>query len=78
MSPEQKLEQLVDKALKELGEHCDTVQIFVTAHNPEGEKETCTASYARGIGNWFARFGQVVDWLERKCERARIEEGDDD
>lgn len=50
----------VDAALNVLIEHFDTVQIFATRHmGDEG-----TAQVARGRGNWFARKGQVEEWLD--------------
>lgn len=51
----------VMKRVKEAGqtliEHCDSVQIFVTG--TEGGE---TESYVFGLGNWWARIGQIRDW----------------
>lgn len=50
----------VKKAVEDLGEFFDTVQIFTTRHL-EGDKGT--VSYRFGGGNWHARYGQVREWL---------------
>lgn len=59
---EQEYKQL-DDAIDRLGEHFDSVQVFVTRNM--GEKDGQTISLARGNGNWFARYGQVVTWLNK-------------
>lgn len=51
----------VKNAAENLGEHFDSVQIFVTRHAPEDEG---THRIAYGTGNWFARVGQVFTWLQ--------------
>lgn len=51
----------VARALRELGEHFDTVQIFATRH--ESGEENGTVHVSLGLGNWYARFGQVQMWL---------------
>jgi hypothetical protein len=62
------------KAIHELGEQFDTVQIFVTVHQPAECGGTLHAS--SGVGNWYARVGQVNEWLtiqneESKCHVRR-------
>ena len=43
-----------------LMEHADTVQVFASSYDPEtGETHTFDA----GAGHWFARLGQVSEWL---------------
>lgn len=66
-SEEQK--QRVQAAINLLIEHFDTVQIFVTKHEPISEQGT--VSIAIGDGNWHARAGQVSDWLVKQEERTR-------
>lgn len=51
----------VQKALDLLGEHFDTVQIFCTRH--EGGECDGTVAINKGVGNWFARRGQVREWM---------------
>lgn len=53
-----------------LAEHVDTVQIFVTFHAEDGES---TASYEHGQGNFYARQGQVDEWLTIQREYQRLE-----
>ncbi len=70
---------LCRKATDALREHFDTVQIFVTRH--EGTDGTVNVAF--GSGNWFARKGQVSEWLEKEDEatremtRARLKEDGD-
>jgi hypothetical protein len=54
----------VQDAIDTLGEWFDTVQIHVTRNT--GEKDGNTLSISRGTGNWFARYGQIHDWLIRQ------------
>jgi hypothetical protein len=69
--------RLVDEALTKLGEHCDGVQIFCTVADGG-----CTHEIARGTGNWYARYGHVIDWVEEQKEatraNVRIELDDDE
>jgi hypothetical protein len=68
-----KSDQDIDRvraAARGLIEHFDTVQIFCTRH--EGP-ETGTTRVTFGLGNWFARFGQAVEWTEKEREVSRGE-----
>jgi hypothetical protein len=60
--------RILEAAVRNLGEHFDTVQIHVTSH--EGF-DTKTLSLSSGCGNWFARVGQCREWLMRQDERTR-------
>lgn len=65
------------KAVAELAEHFDTVQIFTTResdHLDDGGEGTVNANY--GAGNWFARYGQVRNWLVKSEEEIRLEARD--
>lgn len=59
----------VKKACEALGEHFDTVQIFVTRHEPATEDGTINIAWSEG--NWFTRYGQVREWLIKSDERTR-------
>jgi hypothetical protein len=61
--------QRVSEAVNLLSEHFDTIQIFVTRHEPETENGTIRVH--QGIGNWFARYGQVAEWMIRQDELTR-------
>lgn len=50
--------QQIDKAINLLSDHFDTVQIFCT-RTENGQ----TVHVTMGVGNWFARYGHVIDWL---------------
>lgn len=63
--------KLIEEALNSLGEHFDTVQIFTTRHVPYTEGGTRSA--ALGVGNWYARYGQVAEWLVKTDEHTRRE-----
>lgn len=71
MSSPDEVDRILDETALKLGEHFDSVQIFVTRHEPEIEGGTITAT--RGCGNWHARFGQITEWLIVKEEDARCE-----
>lgn len=61
--------EMVKLACERLGEHFDTVHIFTTRHETGNEDGTVNVTY--GIGNWFARYGQVQEWIIRCDERTR-------
>jgi len=54
---------LARKAAAELFKHFDTVQIFATRQDARDG----TASVKIGLGNWFARYGQISLWLESEA-----------
>jgi len=60
---------MVKEAASRLGEHVDSVQIMVTKYSPSGEGNTLT--FEHGIGNFCARFGQAVEWVEVQREFQR-------
>lgn len=56
------------KSVKELAEGYDTVQIFLTKHS-DGKDIEDTESLYFGLGNRFAIYGQIKNWVlteERK------------
>ena len=77
---EQQLSPL-KKAIHDLGEHFESVQIFVPTHQPAEVGRTVHAS--AGVGNWYARYGQIREWIirteeETKCGvRSEFAEEDD-
>lgn len=60
--------KLVEQSMNVLREHFDTVQIFASRQDEDG-----TVNATQGVGNWFARYGQVKDWIHRSEENTRIE-----
>lgn len=73
-APNSAEEKAMEQCIKILSEHFETVSIF-TSNYVGGEKDT-EFRYV-GYGNWFARFGQVYDWITKQKHRARLEEEDD-
>lgn len=65
---EQDMERLKE-ATEKLLEFFDNVQVFATRY--DGKDGTVSAKY--GGGNWFARYGQVREWLIKEDESARVE-----
>jgi len=60
------------KSVKELAEGYDTVQIFLTKHSDIDKNLEDTESLYFGIGNKFAIYGQVKNWVlteERKMSK---------
>jgi hypothetical protein len=62
--------EIVKKACLSLGEHFDSVHIFATRHEPATLDGTVTVAY--GSGNWFARYGQIQEWMIKQDEQARL------
>lgn len=60
----------LDQKLAEIAERFDSVQIFTTILHDDGE---ATRTFARGSGNWCARYGQVAQWIEYQKGVAREE-----
>ena len=69
---------LLEAAAAKLGEHFDTVQIFVTRVVDDGKLCGNTEDLSTGLGNWYARTGQVRDWLTINDEMCRKACRDDD
>lgn len=61
MSPDEKE---IDRHIRELGEHFETVQIFCT-RTQDGSEGGGTHHISKGSGNWHARYGQVKMWCIR-------------
>lgn len=59
----------VQKAIDELSEHFDSVHIFCTRY--EGP-DIGTVQVNRGTGNWYARSGQIQEWLIKNAEESRV------
>lgn len=61
--------KIIESHIAQLSEHFETVQIFVTKVLSETDE---TLSYGVGAGNWYARYGQTVDWLVTQDERTKL------
>lgn len=69
--PKSPQEIVIDECLNKLAEHYDCVQIFASRHDVD-DNEKKTLGSDRGKGNWFARYGQVKEWVIREEEATRI------
>lgn len=65
------LKQRIETLVKDLGEHCESVRIFVTY---PGDDAGQTGSFTFAAGNYYASRGQVDEWLvmERQRERQQV------
>jgi hypothetical protein len=61
-----RIEQILNSAEQQLGEYFDNVQIFVISR-----KNGSTYFGRRGMGNLYARRGQVQEWLLEEEEIVR-------
>lgn len=52
---------LVKRSVSQLAEHFDTVQIVCTRVVGDG-----TVQVNNGVGNWYARYGSLRDWVIRE------------
>lgn len=59
---------IIRDAMRKLSVHFDTVHIFCSKCGGG-----CTEGSNLGSGNWFARFGQVSEWVEKERHRSRLE-----
>lgn len=71
--------ELLKRHAAALAEHFTSVQIFCTRDADE-EKEGGTVRCESGTGNWFARYGQVRNWItyQEEAERVHARKKDDD
>ena len=54
---------ILKRHAEQIMEHFDNVTIFVTRKADDGEG-TVNASWGRG--NWYARYGQVREWVTKE------------
>lgn len=66
---EPEVEQL-EKVLGSLGEQWENIQVFLNRTDPNGHG---TQKLIMGRGNFYARKGQVRDWLDGDDESTREE-----
>ena len=59
MSSNDDLKARLLRIVQDLGEHCESVRIFVTVQNGGGE----TAAMDFGSGNFYAQLGQIQEWI---------------
>lgn len=64
------LESILKKHVMALGEHFETVQVFVSNYETGGEGNT--VAYRDGTGNFHARMNQCRQWIVRNDEATRL------
>ncbi len=75
---------IIDKCVAQLSEHFETVQIFTTKspvdYKKDGLEPGDTPAFNRGTGNWFARYGQVDEWLicQKQAAKLSVKKANDD
>lgn len=62
----QELRKIAQQAVDQLGEHFDSVRVFVTKQDGEN-----TLAFNPGCGNHYASLGHVSEWLT--ADKARVE-----
>ena len=65
---------VVQQHLDQLIEHFDSVQIFATRGQGDGN----TGYVHLGAGNFYANYGAVREWMIRQDEMARMDAREDD
>jgi hypothetical protein len=68
--------EIISKYCDLLAEHFDTVEIFCTRVQQDGTGDTVVLNL--GCGNWYARYGQIREWLIRSDQKARNKESSED
>lgn len=66
MSTQPTIEEIIEGHLRQIMEHCDSVQILASIHDPVNQ---VTSSVFTGAGNWFSRQGMAESFL--KTDNAR-------
>ncbi len=60
--------ELIQSLIESISDRFDTIQVFTTSHNPDtGE----TTHIAMGTGNFYARIGQIDEWVRMQKEIVR-------
>ena len=57
-------DKIITKFIKDVSEHVDAVQVFVSLKNDHSHNDGDGTSFIQnGHGNFYARFGQIVRWV---------------
>lgn len=59
MSQEAFVQAEIDKFIKNVSEHCDSIRVFVSMPDDADSTESVTVGY----GNWYSQYGLVTAWL---------------
>ena len=69
-------DRIVREFVARVSEHVDSVQVFINKKRDDGKSGTWKMGF--GAGNWYARYGQVREWLIIEDEAIRMEAHDED
>ncbi len=61
MSETEQAQEMVKECVLKLGEHFESVRIFVTRPKPESPSDT--QAIDNGTGNFYAQLGQISEWM---------------
>lgn len=78
----EEIQNFIRKCVEMLGKRFDAVQVFASKHDNKTGK---TFHAAAGLGNWYARYGQVTEWVNtneqaayEKATRDREDQNEDE
>jgi len=57
-------DRLVKEFIGKISEHVDSVTVFTNKKRDCGNQGTW--HMVNGYGNWYSRYGQIVDWMEQQ------------
>lgn len=69
------VDRLVTDFVNRVSEHVDAVTVLVSKKREDGHDGTWHLHIGRG--NWYTRYGQLVDFMEREKARHYSERGED-
>ena len=75
MSETEEALRLAKECSAKISEFADTVQVFISVYDAS---TGTTRHITHGAGNWFAREGQVREWVLQNEERSRSEVHEED
>jgi hypothetical protein len=69
----------IEASLESLSKHFQNIQIFCSRIDPSPEDDHVgsTQRMIRGRGNYYARLGQVKEWITMEDEKTRAEARED-
>lgn len=64
-------DRLVREAVQKISEHVDAVTVFVTKKRENGNDGTWRMAF--GAGNYYARYGQIKQWVIFADEEVKVD-----
>lgn len=72
LDDDERLQRLLERCVMTLSEHFDSVRIFVTHGQREGNRPV-TSGKSAGCGNIYATYGWVREWMLNQEHLTRLE-----